>query len=115
MARPDENSHIFDLTDPSVASHYSSVFSLSRGSMFSLFIKNTGLTGTITLWVTNNPDYDAAEVEWVEETGVTFTALAGAASEFINAGNAAGRFYKLKYVHSSGTGDLDVYTNHGEA
>jgi hypothetical protein len=114
MARPDENQHIYSVTDPT-GTTYSDVFSLSRGSMFSLHIDNAGVTGTLTLWVSNNPDYDAAVAEWIEETGVTFTALAGASVEFLNAGNAAGRFYKVRYAHSSGTGALNIYANYGEA
>ncbi len=114
MARPDENTHIYNQTDPTGTS-FSTVFSLSRGSLFSLHIINTGLTGTLTLWVTNKPDFDAGVVDWVEETGVTFTALTGASTEFLNAGNAAGRFYKVRYVHGSGTGDLDIHANRGEA
>ena len=114
MTRPDENLHIYSETDPS-GTTYSNVFSLSRGSLFSLHIFNVGMTGTLTLWVTNKPDHDAAVADWEEVTDVTFDALAGTSTQFINAGNAAGRFYKVRYVDSSGTGSINIYANCGLA
>lgn len=106
---------IYDDTDPTGTS-YSTKFSMKKGSLFSLHIINGGLTGTLTLWVSNktNPD-ESDDTDWVENTDVTFTALAGASKEMINAGNAAARFYRVKYVHTSGTGDLDIWANFGEA
>lgn len=113
MSRPDENQHIYNETNPA-STTYSSVMSLSRGSLLSLHVDNTGMTGTLKLWVTNNPDYDAAEAEWIEVTSI-FTALAGTSTEFINLGNVAGRFYKVSYEDTSGTGNIQVYANYGEA
>lgn len=105
---------IYDETNPT-ATTYSKKTSLRKATLLSLHIINTGLTGTLTLWVSNKPDPDDAVVDWVQVTDVTFTALAGASTEFINAGNAAGRWYKVRYVHTSGTGDLDIWANFGGA
>jgi hypothetical protein len=115
MATPDQARHVLDKTDPT-GTVYSDVISLKLGSLFSLHIITGAVTGTMTLWVSNkdNPDLDDDD-DWVENTDVTFTAIAGTSKEMINAGNAAGRFYRVKYVHSSGTGDLDVWANYGEA
>lgn len=110
---------IYDETDPT-GTTLSNRFSMRNASLFSLHIINTGLTGTLTLWESNKPDpstdpADTITDDWVQNTDVTFTALAGASQEFINAGNAAARWYIVRYVHSSGTGDLDIWANFGEA
>ena len=105
---------IYDEVSPT-GTTYSNKFSLKNASLFSLHIINSGLTGTLTLWVSNKPNPDAAVADWVEETGVTFTALAGASTEFLNAGNVAGRWYKVRYVHTSGTANMEIWANFGEA
>ena len=115
MSKPDRTTHIFDETDPT-GTKYSTVFSLKQGSLFSLHIITGAITGTLTLWVSNMDDPGLTDdTDWVQNTDVTFTAIAGASKEMINAGNAAGRFYRLRYVHSSGTGDLDVWANFGNS
>lgn len=115
MSTPDQSRHIYNTTD-TTGTTYSEVFSLKRGSLFSLHIDATSsLAGTLTLWASNKDAPDAAVADWVQITDVTFTAVASALKEFVNAGNAAGRFYKLRFVYGSGTGDLDVWANFGEA
>tara|TARA_R110002020_G_scaffold207256_3_gene412684 strand:+ start:26516 stop:26854 length:339 start_codon:yes stop_codon:yes gene_type:complete len=105
---------IYDEISPT-GTTYSNKFSLKNASLFSLHVINSGLTGTLTLWVSNKPDPDAAVADWVQNTDVTFTALAGASTEMINAGNAAGRWYKVRYVHASGTANMEIWANFGEA
>ena len=97
---------------------YSDRFSLKRGSMFSLHFVYAGSTptGTLTLWQSNKPDPDPDSVtDWIENTDVTFTAITADGSQFINAGNAAARFYMIRYVNASGTGNIDCWVNAGEA
>lgn len=107
--------HIYDETNPT-GTTYSSKISLKKGSMFSLHIINGGVTGTLTLWESNLPNPDPSDdTDWVQNTDVTFTALAGASKEMINAGNAACRYYRVKYVHSSGSADLDIWAHFGAA
>ena len=114
-SKPDRLEHILDETDPT-GTVYSEPFSMEHGSLFSLHCVYGGLTGTLTLWQSNIPDPSLTDdTDWVENTDVTFTALSGAGKQFINAGNAAAYKYRVKYFHGSGTGDLDVYANKGEA
>ena len=106
---------IYDQTNPTGTS-YSNKFSMKKASLFSLHSVYGGLTGTLTLWQSNLPDPDPDDdTDWVQNTDVTFTALSGASKQFQNAGNAAARWYRVKYVHGSGTGDLDIWANIGEA
>ena len=115
MTTPDQSRAVYDETTPS-GSTYGESFSLKRGSLFSLHIINAGLTGTITLWASNLDSPGLTDdTDWVQITDVTFTALSGASKEFINAGNAAGRFYRIKYAQTSGTGNLAIWANYGEA
>ena len=116
----DYNSEIFidDNVMTGTATIYSDRFSMKRGSLFSLHLSYAGSTptGTITLWQSNKPDPDPDSVtDWVQNTDVTFTAVAGDGSQFINAGNAAARYYMVRYVNASGTGVLECWTNVGEA
>lgn len=106
---------IYDETNPT-GTTYSDKFSMRKASLFSLHIINGGVTGTLTLWESNlpNPGLDD-DTDWVQNTDVTFTALAGASKEMINAGNAASRWYRVRYVHSSGSADLDIWANFGDA
>ena len=113
--KPDQLQHAYDQTDPT-GTTYSDPIRMEHGSLFSLHCVYGGLTGTLTLWVSNVPDPSLADdTDWVQNTDVTFDALAGAGKQMINAGNAAGYWYRVKYVHGSGTGDLDVYVNKGAA
>lgn len=106
---------IYDEVSPT-GSTYSNKFSMKKASLFSLHIINSGLTGTLTIWQSNLPDPDTSSVtDWVENTDVTFTALAGASTEFINAGNAAARWYMIRYAHTSGTANMEIWANFGEA
>ena len=115
MPVQDLHRHIYDDTDPTGTS-YSEKFGMGIASLFSLHIIYGGLTGTLTLWQSNLEEpSEANDDDWVENTDVTFTALAGAGKQFINAGNAAARWYRVRYVHGSGTGDLDIYASFGEA
>lgn len=99
---------------------YSERISCKQGSMLSLHISNTEtsatVTGTITLWQSNKPDPDPDSVtDWIQNTDVTFTAVSGAGSEFINIGNAAARFYMVRYVNATGAGVLSCWVNVGAA
>jgi hypothetical protein len=117
----DYNAKIFD--DGAMASTntiYSERFSLKQGSLFSLHLEWTedsaSLTGTFTIWESNKPDPDPDSVtDWVQNTDITFTAVSGAGSEFINVGNAAARFYMVRYVNATGAGTLQCWINAGGA
>ncbi len=112
---PDTAHKIYDETNPT-GTTYSDKISLKMGSLFSLHITNGGLTGTLTLWASNKPDPDLTDdTDWVENTDVSFDALAGASKQMINAGNAAARWYRVKYVHTSGSATLDIWANFGDA
>jgi len=108
--------HIYDQTNPT-GNTYSKRISMKRASLFSLHIEYGALTGTITLWQSNKADPDPdSDTDWIQNTDVTFDALSGSgSSQFINAGNAAARYYKVKYAHTSGTGDLDIWIHVCEA
>ena len=111
----DTSHKVYDQTNPT-GTTYSDKLSMRKGSLFSIHSVYGGLTGTITLWQSNIPNASLTDdTDWVENTDVTFTALAGASKQFQNAGNAAALFYRVKYVHTSGTGDLDIWINVGEA
>jgi hypothetical protein len=102
----------------STSTIYSERISMKMGSLFSLHCIWTGTpTGTLTLWQSNLPDPDPDSVtDWIQNTDVTFTDPAGSASStFVNAGNAAAKFYMVRYVNSSGSGVLSCWANVGAA
>ena len=91
------------------ATIYSDRFSMRKGSLFSMHFSYAGSTptGTLTLWNSNKADPDPDSVtDWVENTDVTFTAIAGDGKQFHTIGNAAAKFYMVRYVNASGTGVL---------
>lgn len=98
---------------------YSKRFSMKMGSLFGLHFEwaGTSPSGTLTLWQSNKPDPAVDSVtDWVQNTDVTFTSPAGSDSKsFLNVGNAAARWYMVRYVNASGSGALQCWVNFGDA
>lgn len=92
----------------STTAYRSNRFSMLKGSLFSLHLEMTGtVTGTFTLWQSNMPDADpTSDADWIENTDVTFTAVSNATDQFHTIGNAAARWYMVKYTNATGTGSL---------
>lgn len=88
---------------------YSDVFSGESSDGFSLSVFTTGtLTGTFTLWFTDNmfPDL-TTDNDWIQDTSFSPTNPAGSAVKFFDeAGNAKAFRKRLKFVSASGTGTL---------
>lgn len=97
---------------------YSDRFSMRKGSLFSLHLEWAGSSpsGTLTLWQSNKPNPDPDSVtDWIENTDVTFTSPAGSDSaEFHNIGNSAAKFYMIRYVNATGTGNIDCWVFGGK-
>jgi len=108
-----------DSTMTGTATIYSDRFSMRKGSLFSLHFEWAGSSpsGTLTLWQSNKPDPDPDSVtDWVENTDVTFTSPAGSDSaEFHTVGNAAAKYYMVRYINGSGTGVLYCYAFAGKS
>jgi len=112
MATP---GYILAATNPT-GTVYSDYVSMKKASLFSLQIEHGALTGILTLWCSNKSSPDiTSDADWVQNTDVTFSAVSGAGGQFINAGNAAARYYRVKYVHTSGTGAINIWSYAGEA
>lgn len=99
-----------DITGVSVSGTptiYSDMFSGESSDGYALTLFTTGtLTGTWTLWMTDNPNPQLGnDNDWVQDTTFAPTNPAGAASKFRDdGGNAKAYRKRLKYVNASGTG-----------
>lgn len=64
--------------------------------------------GTFTLWESNVPNPDlTSDADWVQDTTFSPTNPAGSASKmFDNVANGGARWWRVKYVNSSGSGTL---------
>lgn len=99
--------------------YYTDKFSMLKGSLFSLHMIATEtqatLGGTYTLWESNIPNADpTADTDWVQNTDVTFTAVASGVTQLLTVGNAAARWYRVKYVNATGEGTLDIWLHAGK-
>ena len=105
-----------DQATTSTTAYRSNRISMLKGSLLSLQLEMTGtVTGTFTLWQSNMPDADpTSDADWVENTDVTFTAVSNATDQFINIGNAAARWYMVKYTNATGTGSLNGWVMAGK-
>lgn len=97
----------------STNTYYSDRWSMLKGSIMSIHLiaeQTSALVGTWTLCQSNKPNADpSSDTDWEQNTDVTFTAVSGDTSQFLNIGNAGARWYRLKYVNTSGTGTIDAY------
>lgn len=98
----------------STNTYYSGVFGGSDFFVWGLHFQWTGTpTGTFTLWKSNKPNPSLADdADWVQDTSITLTNPAGAASKAGNeVGNCGFKFYRIKYVNASGSGNLWLYVH----
>lgn len=88
-----------------------------RNALAIMYVWTGTLAATPTLWASNLDDPTTADdTDWVQVTDVTLTAPAGSAGKFgITIGNAHFKWYRLKFVHSGGSGNLTVYVDHVSA
>lgn len=99
----------------STTTYYSSPISCSRGDGFSLTLKWTGTpTGTFTVWRSDLPQPAlATDDDWVQDTdyGTAGSVTTGgtAGKHAASALNAKNRWWRVKYVNSSGTGTIFAY------
>jgi hypothetical protein len=71
---------------------------------FSVHAAYGAITGVLHVEVTNDVDDVDMAPETVSE--ISFDALAGAGKQVIEVSNARSRYYRVCYVHASGTGKL---------
>lgn len=120
MATPYSIFNTRSLTDPNLpvrdsvtisgaVTTYSDMWSGESGDGYGLTLGTTGtLTGTFTLWMTDNPfprlDSDQ---DWVQDTAFTPTNPAGAGVLFRDdAANAKAYRKRIKFVSTAGTGTV---------
>lgn len=85
-----------------------------RNALALMYRWNGTLAATATLWASNldNPDI-ANDTDWIQVTDVALTSPAGSAGSFGQTiGNAHFRWYRLKFVRSAGSGDLEIWVDH---
>lgn len=95
----------------STNTYYSKPWSAEQGS-WSLHVETTGdLTGTWTLWISNkkHPN-EASDSDWVDistHAGFVETNPAGATTKWAaTPDHLTGAWFRLKYVNTSGTGNI---------
>lgn len=96
----------------STSTYYSLPISATHAAFLAISLSWTGTpTGTFTLWATDRalPDL-ASDTDWVQDTTYSPSNPSGSASKTRdNMGNAVARFWRIKYVNSSGSGTLTGY------
>lgn len=93
--------------------YYSDVFA-GNGEPFSVHIAATqtvaSLTGTVTLWRSNDPDAaSASDTGWVQDTTFPTTSVSGTGSFFITGQALTAQRVRLKYVNATGSGTLAAW------
>lgn len=91
---------------------YTTKFSGHWSDVFALMIQWTGtLAGTLTLWATDKEQPDeTSDNDWVQDTTFSPTNPAGSAGKFRdNVANGVARWWRIKYVNTSGAGSLFCY------
>lgn len=96
------------------ATHYSKPWSSRGGHAASTSVFWTGNpTGTLTLWYSNKAQPSLADdSDWHQDTSYAPTNPAGSASKTGDTMNvAAGRWWRIKYVHTGGAGTFTGYVH----
>ena len=89
--------------------YYSTKWTAQWSDVWAMMITWSGTpTGTLTLWASDKEaPSEADDTDWVQDTTFSPTNPAGSAGKFRdNVANGAARWWRLKYVNSSGSGTL---------
>jgi hypothetical protein len=101
------------IVDPA-GTKYSNKMMLSTAGQLAFTLETTGtLAGTFTLWYSDEDQPGLADdTDWVQDSTITFTQPAGSATHIKYAvTDIPGAWYRIKYVHTSGTGSLKGYAS----
>jgi hypothetical protein len=95
--------------------HYSLPWGSDNGFLLEVITTGT-LTGTWTLWTSSKQEPDrSSDTDWVDiSTDPAFveTNPAGAATKWsVRAPDLKARWFRLKYVNSGGTGNIEAYVS----
>lgn len=94
------------------ATHYSKPVSCTGGDGFGIHIRWTGTpTGTFTVWKSDMKEPNpATDTDWFQDPDFGTSgsvAAAGSASSYANSSmNAKNRWWRVRYVHASGSGTV---------